>query len=318
MSESRKFFCFGYGYACDYIAHDLMQMGGWSIAGTTRDLEKKENLKARGISAFTFDEQSPLTDPAYLLRDVTHILISTPPDDRGDPVFNMHGADFAGFPNLQWVGYLSTTGVYGDRGGDWVDETTELRPTSKRGSRRRHAEDQWLSLYRSHDIPVHIFRLAGIYGPGRSALDSVRAGLERRIYKEGHAFGRIHVEDIAGAILASIENPAPGTIYNVCDDLAAPSHEVIEHACNLLDRPVPPMVDFDAANLTGMTHSFYMDNRRVHNDKIKNELGVTLKYPDFKVGLKSCLEAEKHAAEKAREESDAAKANHNPMSKFTS
>lgn len=318
MSDTRKFFCFGYGYSCDYIAHDLMQVGGWSVAGTTRDLEKKEQLKARGIDAFTFDDRSPLADPVYLLRDVTHILISTPPDDHGDPVFNMHGEDFARFPNLQWVGYFSTTGVYGDRDGAWVDESAELRPTSKRGSRRRHAEDQWLSLHRSHNIPVHIFRLAGIYGPGRSALDSVRAGLERRIYKEGHAFSRIHVEDIARTILASIENPSPGSIYNVCDDKAAPSHEVIEHACKLLNRQSPPIIDFSAANLTGMTRSFYMENRRVHNDKIKNELGLQLKYSDFKAGLKGCLDAEEHAAQKAREETEAAKACHNPMTGFKS
>jgi len=318
MSDSKTFFCFGYGYSCDYIAHDLMQMGGWNIAGTTRDIEKKQQLKARGFGAFLFDDKTPLTDPAYLLRDVTHILISTPPNDRGDPVFNVHGADFARFPNLQWVGYLSTTGVYGDRGGEWVDETTELRPTSKRGSRRRQAEEQWLSLYKTDNVPVHIFRLAGIYGPGRSALDSVRAGLERRIYKEGHAFSRIHVEDIAGTILASIAKPSPGSIYNVCDDAAAPSHEVIEHACELLGRSVPPMVDFTAANLTGMTRSFYMDNRRVKNDKIKNELGLSLKYSDFRAGLKGCLDAESYAEKQAREDAGAAKAAHNPMSGFKS
>lgn len=318
MSDARKLFCFGYGYSCDYIAHELLQTGGWTIEGTTRDLEKKESLQARGIRAYTFDQDNPLIDPPYLLRDVTHILISTPPDDNGDPVFQMHQPAFSRFPNLKWVGYFSTTGVYGNRDGGWVDETTELRPSSKRGSRRRHAEEQWLSLYHSHGVPVHIFRLAGIYGPGRSALDSVRAGLERRIYKEGHAFSRIHVEDISRTVLASINAPSPGSIYNVCDDKAAPSHEVIEYACELLNRPVPPMVDFSAANLTGMTRSFYMENRRVHNDKIKNELGVTLKYPDFKAGLSGCLEAEQYAQEKAREESEAAKANHNPMSGFKS
>ncbi|MGB4056641.1 MAG: SDR family oxidoreductase [Alphaproteobacteria bacterium] len=291
----KKLFCFGYGYSCDYLGHELMERGGWAVGGTTRDKDKRTALRGRGISAHIFDHDQPLANPQGTLEGVTHLVISTPPDDEGDPVFLTHAHDILQIPTLEWIGYLSTTGVYGDRGGEWVDENSELSPSSRRGSRRMRAEDQWLSLKEDHNLPVHIFRLAGIYGPGRSALDSVRAGVARRINKPGHSFGRIHVEDIAGILLASIANPNPGTIYNVVDDVPAPSHEVIAYACELLGRPVPPLVDFEEANLAPITRSFYMDNRRVKNERIKKELGVELKYPDFKAGLQGCLEAEDHA-----------------------
>lgn len=290
----KKLFCFGYGYSCDYLGHELIARG-WSVGGTTRDREKRTALRKRGISAHIFDHEHPLADPLLILNGVTHLVISTPPDDEGDPAFVIHEQDILQIPTLEWVAYLSTTGVYGDRGGEWVDENSELNPSARRGSRRVRAEEQWLSLHRDHGLPVHIFRLAGIYGPGRSALDSVRAGVARRINKPGHAFGRIHVEDIVGTLLASIEKPNPGAIYNVVDDVPAPSHEVIAYACELLGRPAPPLVDFEDANLAPITRSFYMDNRRVRNEKIKNELGLQLKYPDFKSGLRGCLEAEEHA-----------------------
>lgn len=294
MSTAGHLFCFGYGYTCDYLGHELVKEG-WKISGTTRSCEKREELRARGICAHIFDHEKPLLDPYAILDGVTHLLISTPPDDHGDTVFQLHGIDLAKIPSLKWVGYLSTTGVYGDRGGEWVDEKGELRPTSKRGSRRVEAEAQWMSLYRHYNMPLHVFRLAGIYGPGRSALDSVRAGMARRINKPGHVFGRVHVEDIVQVLLASMHNPAPGNIYNVCDSNPAPSHEIIEYACQILGRPVPPMVDFEDANLAPITRSFYMDNRRVRNDKIKSELGVALKYDDYKAGLRGCYDAENYA-----------------------
>tara|TARA_B100000780_G_scaffold279123_1_gene255744 strand:- start:4240 stop:5169 length:930 start_codon:yes stop_codon:yes gene_type:complete len=287
-------FCFGYGYTADYLGHALIDKG-WKISGTTRSCEKRDELKSRGIDAHLFDFEKPLLDPLTILEGVTHLLISTPPDDKGDPVFQLHGQDLPFIQSLKWVGYLSTTGVYGDRGGEWVDETSEVRPTSKRGSRRAEAESQWMSLNNEKDFPLHIFRLAGIYGPGRSALDSVRAGVARRIHKPGHVFSRIHVEDIVQVLEASMMNPKAGSIYNLCDSAPAASNEVIEYACELLGRPCPPMVDFDDANLAPITRSFYMDNRRVHNDKIKDELGVKLKYDDFRSGLRGCKDAEDYA-----------------------
>ncbi len=295
MSESNRLFCFGYGYCCDYLGHALVQAGGWDIYGTTRDLEKRALLTERGITAYIFDWESPLADPTAALENTTHLLISTPPGDEGDPSFLAHAKDILKLPNLQWVGYLSTTSVYGDRDGGWVDETSERRPTSKRGSRRKKAEDQWLSLCETQGLPIHIFRLAGIYGPGRSALDSIRAGMARRIEKPGHAFSRIHVEDIVRVLQASMAAPNPGGIYNIADDEAAPSHDVIAHACELLGRPVPPLVPIDEADLSPMARSFYNDNKRIRNEKMKVELGGELKYKTYREGLKGCLDAEEYA-----------------------
>lgn len=293
MGEN-KLFCFGYGYTCDYVGHELLQRADWSVAGTTRDVEKREVLKQRGIEAHLFDWETPLPDPMLVLEDVTHLLISTPPNDDGDPTFLLHSEEILQLKNLKWIGYLSTTSVYGDRDGEWVDENSELRPSSQRGSRRKKAEDQWLSIS-SEQLPVHVFRLAGIYGPGRSALDSIRAGMARRIEKPGHAFSRIHVEDIVNVLLTSMAKPQAGTAYNVCDDQAAPSHEIIAYACELIGRPPPPLIPFDQADLSPMARSFYSDNKRLRNDKIKTELGVNLKYPTYKEGLKACQEAEDYA-----------------------
>mgnify|MGYP000150317003 FL=1 len=295
MTHPKKLFCFGYGYSCDYLGHALEEAGGWSLAGTTRSADKKDKLNERGIDAHIFDYQHPLVDPRFILDGVTHVVISTPPDDAGDPSFSIHAQDILKIPTVEWVGYLSTTGVYGNRDGDWVDETTELIPTSQRGSRRKKAEGQWMSLCKSEGLPLHIFRLAGIYGPGRSALDSIRAGVARRIEKPGHSFSRIHVEDIVRVLMASIANPDPGGVYNVCDDLPAPSHEVIEYACELLGLPMPPLIGFNEVDMSPMAQSFYKDNKRVCNERIKDELGFVLKYPDFREGLKACLEAEDYA-----------------------
>lgn len=292
-AAKRSLFCFGYGYTCDYLGHALREMGGWDVAGTTRDPEKRREMRAHGIKAYTFDPEKPLDDPQLFLKDVTHLLISTPPGDHGDPVFWLHEEDITALPALKWVGYLSSTSVYGDRMGDWVDETSETRPSSRRGSRRLRAENQFMSLYEEHGLPVHIFRLAGIYGPGRSALDSVRAGHARRIDKPGHAFSRIHVEDIVQTLMASIEKPHPGRIYNLADDHAAPSHEVIREACELLGLPVPPLLRYDEADMAPIARSFYADNKRVDNTRIKDELGVKLLYPDYRSGLRACLEAER-------------------------
>ncbi len=290
--EHKQIFCFGYGYSCDYLARSLMQDGGWQIAGTTRDAEKRSMMQAQGIRAFLFDYQTPLVDPRRFLEGTTHLLVSTPPDDSGDPSFTMHAEDVLSVPTLRWVGYLSSTNVYGDRAGGWVDETTELRPSSKRGDRRARAEEQWRSLWIDRGLPVHIFRLGGIYGPGRSALDSVRAGVARRIDKPGHAFSRIHIDDIVATLRASMAKPRPGAIYNLCDDNAVPSHEVIGYACELLGLTPLPLIPYDQADLAPITRSFYSDNKRVRNDLIKTELGIRLLHPDFRSGLRACLEAE--------------------------
>lgn len=288
--SGKHIFSFGYGYSSTFLGETLMREG-WQVSGTTRDREKKGYLRSQGVKSFLFDHDIPLADPLYILRDVTHLLISTPPDDLGDPTFNLHAEDLAQLNNLEWVGYLSTTGAYGDRDGGWVDENTPPRPTTQRGSRRLKAEEQWLSLFKNNNLPVHIFRLAGIYGPERSAIDSVQSGIARRINKPGHAFSRIHVHDIVQVLRASIGAPAPGEIYNVCDDVPAPSHEVIAYACDLIGVEPPPLLHYEDADLAPITMSFYKDNKRVRNDKIKNELGVTLRYKSYKEGLEQCLNA---------------------------
>lgn len=295
LNKEKKLFCFGYGYTCDYLSHELQRMGGWSIGGTTRDVEKRTFLRTRGVKAHLFDYEHPLGDPYFILDGTTHLLISTPPDDMGDPAFNMHAQDILRIPTLEWVGYLSTTGVYGDRDGGIVDENSELRPNSKRGSRRLLAEQSWYGLFKDSGLPLHVFRLAGIYGPGRSALDSVRAGVARRINKPGQVFNRIHVEDIVQVLLASMARPNPGAAYNLSDDDPVPSWQVITYACEILGITPPPIIPYNEADMAPITRSFYSDNKRVLNDRIKSELGVTLKYPDYKRGIDACLEAEKYA-----------------------
>jgi nucleoside-diphosphate-sugar epimerase len=179
---------------------------------------------------------------------------------------------------IRWLAYLSTTGVYGDRGGEWVEEDSPLSPSTERGRRRLAAERQWLALHASHGLPVHIFRLAGIYGPGRNQLMSVADGTARRIVKPGQVFSRIHVEDIATVLEASMARPNPGAAYNVCDDLPCPPQEVIAFAAELLGRPLPPEIPLDAAELSPMARGFYAESKRVSNRRIKTELGVRLAY----------------------------------------
>lgn len=287
----KKLFCFGYGYTGDYLGQALKKAGGWTIAGTTRDPEKRRFLKNLGVRGYMFDYTQPLEDPQLFLKGTTHLLISTPPADNGDPTFLMHEDDILSIPTLEWVGYLSSTSVYGDRSGEWVDENSEVRPSTKRGSRRARAEAQWLSLA-GQGVPVHVFRLAGIYGPGRSALDSVRAGIARRIDKPGHAFSRIHIDDIVQVLMASMAKPNPGAVYNLADDLAAPSHAVIAEACDMLGLTPPPLIKYDDADMAPIARSFYSDNKRIKNDRIKNELGVVLKHPTFMEGLQDCLAKE--------------------------
>ena len=186
---------------------------------------------------------------------------------------------------LRWVGYLSTTGVYGDHGGAWVDESTPVNPSTERGKTRVRMERAW----RSGLLPMHVFRLAGIYGPGRGPFKKVLAGTARRVIKPDQVFSRIHVDDAARVLKASMERPDPGAIYNVCDDLPAPPEEVIAHAAELLGVPVPPAIPFDEAEMSPMARSFYADSKRVSNRKIKAELGVKLEYPDYRSGLAALL-----------------------------
>ncbi|MDJ0948798.1 MAG: SDR family oxidoreductase [Alphaproteobacteria bacterium] len=277
-------FCFGLGYTATALARALMA-AGWQVAGTFREPGKRDSLAAIGIESHSFDGTGPLPATERLLAGCSHILISIPPGPEGDPVLAHHATDIAAVGGLRWLGYLSTTGVYGDRDGGWVDEDTEFAPTGPRGERRVAAEQGWLRLWREHGVPVHIFRLAGIYGPGRNALETVRSGAAKRIDKPGQVFSRIHVEDIVQVLRASMAHPRPGAAYNVCDDDPAPPADVIAYAADLLNVPPPPLVPFEQAELSPMAQSFYRDNKRVRNARIKDELGVTLRFPSYKAGL---------------------------------
>ncbi len=277
----------GFGFTAAELSRAVIAQG-WRMTGTTRSAGKLEDIAKTGADAVLW----PGTDLGPLLQTVTHIVSSVPPRDSGDPAYDLLKAHIGQMPALRWVGLLSTTGVYGDHNGDWVDENTPLVPNGHRGGLRAGQNAKWLSLWREHDLPIHVFRLAGIYGPGRSALDKIRDGTARRIVKPGQMFSRIHVEDIVQVLLASIARPAPGTAYNVADNKPCPPQDVIEEAANLLNAPVPPDIDFETADISPMARSFYADNKRVRNTRIKEELGVTLRYPDYHAGLRAILAAD--------------------------
>ena len=271
----------GHGYSASALARVLIPQG-WQIIGTTRDAQGVARLRAQGVEAVLWPGES-LT-PA--LARATHILSSIAPGPMGDPVLAHHTAEIAA-SRAKWVGYLSTTGVYGDHAGGWVDENTALAPGTDRGRQRVVAEGEWQSL----GLALHIFRLAGIYGPGRGPFEKVRDGTARRIIKPGQVFSRVHVDDIAQVLAASIAQPNPGAIYNVCDDDPAPPQDVIGHAATLLGMPMPPAIAHGDAVMTPMAASFYAESKRVRNDRIKSELGVRLIYPDYRAGLAALLAA---------------------------
>lgn len=273
---------FGHGYSARALSRILLAQD-WRVIGTTRNEDKAVGLMNDGIEPRIW----PGADMAPALNGATHLLISAAPDDAGDPVLAaLHDEIAARAGQFEWVGYLSTTGVYGDHGGDWVDETTPLTPSTKRGIARVQAESAWAAI---PDLPLHIFRLAGIYGPGRGPFAKVRAGTARRIIKADQVFSRTHVADIARVLAASIRNPNPGAVYNVCDNDPAAPQDVIGYAADLLGLPLPPAEDFETAEMSPMARSFYAESKKVRNDRIKNELGVELLYPDYRSGLKALL-----------------------------
>lgn len=274
--------CIGYGYSARALRQILPE--GWRVAGTTRNADRAAQMRTQGVSPVEW------ADLPRALEEASHVLISAGPGADGDPFLTRYrDAITAQAARLQWVGYLSTTGVYGDHQGGWVTEDTPLTPSTQRGRWRVAAETDWRAI---PGLPLHIFRLAGIYGPGRGPFAKVRAGTARRIIKEGQVFSRIHVEDIAQVLMASIHRPDPGAAYNVCDDDPAPPQDVIAEAARLLGLPIPEAVDFTEADMTQMARSFYAESKRVDNSRIKTELGVRLIYPDYRAGLRALLRAE--------------------------
>lgn len=276
----------GHGYSAGFLTR-LLVPRGWAVTGTTRD------DPARVADAGATPLRWPGDEPAICaeIARADAILISAGPDAEGDPALRDFADALAAAP-ARWLGYLSTTGVYGDHQGGWVDETTPLTPATRRGQQRVAAEAAWQALAAAHGLPLHIFRLAGIYGPGRGPFQKLREGTARRIVKPGQVFSRIHAEDIAQTLAASIARPNPGAIYNLCDDDPAPPEAVIAHAAALLGVPVPPAEDYATAEMTPMARSFYAESKRVANDRIKRELGVELRHPDYRSGLTALLAAE--------------------------
>lgn len=273
----------GLGYSAAALSRRLLAQG-WRVVGTTRSPEKAARLQAQGIEPLIW----PGTPLDGALAEATHILLSIAPDAAGDPVI-VAEADALRAARPEWVGYLSTTGVYGDHDGGWVDETTPLTPGTARGRQRVLAEAQWQALAAERGWPLHIFRLAGIYGPGRGPFRKVKDGTAQRIVKPGQFFSRIHVEDIGQVLDASIHRPDPGAVYNVCDDDPSPPQDVLAHAAELLGLPIPPEVDIDKADMTPMARSFYAESKRVRNDRMKRDLGIRLLYPTYRDGLAALL-----------------------------
>ena len=282
--------CIGFGYCARVLAARLSARG-WRIVATAREEEKVDILRAQGVDGHSWPPDTLFA----ALPSRTHLLLSAPPGEEGDPVLARYREALRSHrERIDWIGYLSTTAVYGDRQGAWVDESAAPAPSSERGRRRAEAERAWLALADA-GLPVHVFRLAGIYGPGRGPFEKVRHGTARRIVKEGQVFGRIHVEDIATVLEASIARPDPGAAYNVTDDLTCPPQDVIAHAADLLGLPRPPLVPFEDARMSAMARSFYGESKRVSNARIKHELGVLLAYPTYREGLAAILEHEREA-----------------------
>ena len=283
---TKTLFCFGLGYTARALVRSLDDT--WCCVGTTRAEDTAKTLP--GVKM----HQWPGSRPS--LEGVTHLLISAGPGEGGDPVLAEFRDEIAERADqFEWVGYLSTTAVYGDRDGGWVDESATVAPSSVRGDLRAQAEADWQVI---DGLPLHIFRLAGIYGPGRGPFAKVRAGTARRIVKPGQVFSRIHVDDIAQVLRASIAQPRPGAIYNLCDDDPAPPQDVIGLAAELLGLPLPAEVPFDEAGMSAMARSFYGENKRVRNELIKAELGVDLFYPSYREGLRALLKVETEALER--------------------
>jgi nucleoside-diphosphate-sugar epimerase len=279
----------GLGYSAAAIA---ARLDGWRIIGTARSGSGLAEIASKGHEAVSFDGSAPSPALRSVIGEATHLLVSAPPEADGDPLLRRHADDLRRAPNLVWIGYLSTVGVYGDHQGAWVDETTPPSPISLRSRWRWEAEQAWQAFAAETGRVSQIYRLAGIYGPGRNSLERLRAGQERRIEKPGQVFNRTHVADIAVIVEAGIRAAGRATgIFNVADDEPALPQDVIAYAAELLGLEPPPLIAWDQADLSPMAKSFYAENKRVRNERIKRDLGVTLIYPTYREGLRALASA---------------------------
>lgn len=288
MSNPSRLFLFGPGFSGQALARRL-QAAGWTASGTARDRDAAARLAERGIAPVDAADPDAI---AASLRVSGAVLVAAPPGEAGCPGLAALGPALRAGAGPGWIGYLSTTGVYGDRGGGWVNEDSELAPLSEPGRRRVEAERGWLDLGRDLGLSAAIFRLPGLYGPGRSAFDRLRAGTARRLVKPGQVFSRLHVDDLATALQASISRPRIGAIYNLCDDEPGPPQDVIAYAAGLLGVPAPPETPYDAGQINLASRRFFEESKRVSNARAKSELGWRPAYPTYREGLRAILAAE--------------------------
>lgn len=285
MPEQPHLLVFGPGYSAEPLMQQALK-SGWKVSATWRRPEAKPELQTLGITPVEFGADSNLPD------GITHCLVSVAPRPEGDPVLVAFGDQLRNMKTLRWVGYLSSTNVYGDHQGAWVDETSSAQPSLERGKRRLLAEDAWTQLGVAIGAAVHVFRLAGIYGPGKNAIRSVLDGKARRVVKPGQVFGRIHRDDIADALWRAAQSGLPSNVFNLADNLPSPPQDVIEEAARLLGVNPPPEVPLDEADLSPMGRSFYAENKRVRNRKAKDLLGWTPAWPDYHYALAKLLKEE--------------------------
>jgi len=278
-----RLFVFGFGYSATAFAREIKD-GVASIIGTVRSAEKAALLKRDGFDAVRFDGTNPTSEVRERLQNATHLLVSIAPGETGDPVLAHHRDDLAAATDLRWIGYLSTVGVYGNYGGAWVTERTTPHPSQGRTANRLATEKEWAKLAAERGVPLAVFRIAGIYGPGRNALVNLAEGKAHCIVKAGQVFNRIHVADIAQALSTAAARNATG-IFNLADDEPAPPQDVVAYAASLMGVAPPPEIPFDSADLSPMARSFYGENKRVSNRRIRSELGVRLNYPTYRDGL---------------------------------
>jgi hypothetical protein len=281
-------YCFGYG-TCAHAVRQQAASQDWQFSGTGTTEASFSDMAKENVRGYVFNGEEPMENIANRLAGVTHVLISVPPDGDGDLVLRHHWQDLLVAPDLKWVGYFSTTGVYGDRGGAEVDENTSVEPVSVRGKRRVQAELDWLKFAKEAGVKLVRFRLPGLYGPERNPLKRIQQGIPHRIHKPGHLFSRIHTDDVGRAVIAAIEKPDTEGCFNLCDDEPAPQSDVIAYGCELLSLEVPPLKNYGAANLSPMARSFYEESRYVKNDLIKKTFDFELAYPTYREGLAALL-----------------------------
>lgn len=277
----------GFGYTARALA-PLALAEGYEVHGTVRDAKAASELSAKGIAAIEFDGRGRSAQLTAILERVTHLLVSIPPSPDGDPALRWHGNDIAKAPALEWIGYLSTIGVYGDRGGGLVDETATPAPQTDRARRRLDAEIAWRNAA-PPQVRLQIFRLPGIYGPGRSAVDDLLDGRARLIDKPGHVFNRIHVEDLGHALMLGMRGRGRTGVYNLADDEPATPADVMAYAAFITGSPAPPPVPLDSPEVSDMARSFYSEQKRVDSSRARAELGFRPRYPSFREGLRQVL-----------------------------